>query len=167
MASADAEFDDEFDDELDDDVFDDSESESNDYTVSEFVDEINFALDDAFSGGVWVTGEIEGFKTPKPHYYFDLIEKGDNGNSVKLPASMWGGVANKLMPKLRNAGVEFKNGIKVRVHGRVDYYGPFGKLSLKVDDIDPNFTIGEVQAERDALLRKLKEEGAFAVNKEH
>ncbi len=171
MAPADADFDDElndeFDDELDDDQIDDSESESNDYTVSEFVDEINFALDDAFSSGVWVTGEIEGFKTPKPHYYFDLIEKGDNGNSVKLPASIWGGVANKLMPKLRNAGVEFKNGIKVRVHGRVDYYGPFGKLSLKVDDIDPNFTIGEVQAEREALLRKLKEEGAFAVNKEH
>ena len=167
MARADEEFDDELDHEFDGDEDVESESEGNDYTVSEFVDEINFTLDDAFSGGVWVTGEIEGFKTPKPHYYFDLIEKGDNGNRVNLPASAWGGVANKLMPKLRYAGVEFKNGIKVRVHGRVDYYGPFGKLSLKVDDIDPNFTIGEVQAEREALLRKLKEEGAFTVNKEH
>ena len=162
----DADFEDVFEDDDFDDDFTDG-SAANEYTVSEFIDELNLAIDEAFPGGVWITGEIEGFKTPQPHYYFDLIEKKDGGKSVKLAASIWGGVANKLMPKLRNAGVEFKNGIKVRVHGRLDYYGPFGKISLKVDDIDPNFTIGEVQAEREALLRKLKEEGAFEVNKEH
>ncbi len=159
--------DDAFEDDFDEfeDEFEDDES-SDDYSVSEFIEQLNFSIDEAFPGGVWITGEIEGFREPKPHYYFDLIEKDDDGKSVKLQASMWGGVANKLMPKLRNAGVEFKNGVKVRVHGRLDYYGPFGKISLKVDDIDPNFTIGEVQAEREALLRKLKEEGAFEVNRE-
>ena len=159
--------DDDFEDDLDEleDEFEEDEA-SDDYSVSEFIDQLNFSIDEAFPGGVWITGEIEGFREPKPHYYFDLIEKDDDGKSVKLPASMWGGVANKLMPKLRNAGVVFKNGIKVRVHGRLDYYGPFGKISLKVDDIDPNFTVGEVQAAREALLRKLKEEGAFEVNKE-
>ena len=158
--------DDDFDsDEFEDDLEDD-ESGADDYTVSEFIDQLNFSIDEAFPSGVWITGEIEGFRPPKPHYYFDLIEKGDDGKSVKLGASIWGGVAQKILPKLRNAGVEFKNGIKVRVHGRLDYYGPFGKISLKVDDIDPNFTIGEVQAEREALLRKLKEEGAFEVNRQ-
>lgn len=165
MPNAD-DFDDELEDEFDDDAFGDDEDSGHDFTVGEFIDQLNFAIDEAFPAGIWITGEIEGFKPPKPHYYFDLIEKDADGKSVKLGASIWGGVANKLMPKLRNAGVEIKNGVKVRVHGRVDYYGPFGKISIKIDDIDPNFTVGEVRAEREALLRKLKEEGAFEVNKE-
>mgnify|MGYP003336157022 CR=1 FL=1 len=44
------------------------------------------------------------------------------------------------------------DGMKVRIKGTLDYYAPFGKLSLKMSDIDPRFTLGELALQRDELL---------------
>jgi len=44
------------------------------FTVGQFVDVLNQVMKQAFDGGVWVEGEIEGLKQTGPNMYFTLVE---------------------------------------------------------------------------------------------
>lgn len=132
------------------------------FTVSEFGEVLNGLLDESFEQGVWVEGEIENCKPARPHLYFTLAERGDV--TAQLDIKIWQSALSRLKPKLATAGIELKNGLKVRLLGKPDFYAPFGKLSFLATDIDTRFTLGEIALKRDELIRKLKESGATARN---
>lgn len=155
--------DDEFDDEFDDDEFDEGPGS---YSVSELADAVNVALGDSFDEGVWVWGEITGLSFKAPHTYFTLVEQLPKGKKAQLNVNFWAGEMAKLRPIMVRSGLELANGIRVRVYGDLDFYAPFGKLSLVMRGIDPNFTLGEIALEREALVRKLRELGLYDQNRE-
>ena len=134
------------------------------FTVGEFGKVLNRVLKASFDGGVWVEGEIQGFKKPNPHAYFSIIENVD-GKKEQLNVNIWAGPLKGLQAKLRNHGIELKDGLKVRLFGRPDYYGPFGKLSLVATDIDTQFSAGDIAAKREELIKKLLAAGVDKVNK--
>lgn len=134
------------------------------YTVGQFSQVVNEVLKQTFSDGVWVEGEVQGAKRPNPHLYFTLIENVD-GKKAQLNVNLFAGALRNVEAKLRNLGVELKDGLRVRLYGKPDYYGPFGKLSLNVSDVDTQFTAGDIAQQRAALLKKLMESGATKRNK--
>jgi exodeoxyribonuclease VII large subunit len=162
---------DDFDDELehDDDFFDDDGDESNEagtYSVSELAGTINDVLEESFDEGVWVWGEITGISNKGGHTYFTLVEQLTDGKRAQLNVNLWRGEFNKIRPILMKSGVTLENGLKVRVYGELDFYAPFGKLSLVMRGIDPRFTLGDIAMQRDELIRKLRESGDYDRNKE-
>lgn len=165
-------FDDSFDDDSpNDDSFDDEAprpglTADDAYTVSELAAEIKEILGEVYRGGVWLQGEINGLSVKNKNTYFSLSEPTPDGKRVKLDATLWYGDGLKLAAKMRSAGIELKNDIKVRVRVTVDFYAPFGRLSVHVKDIDPRFTLGEIALEREALIRRLRESGAYERNKQ-
>ena len=134
------------------------------YTVGQFSQVVNEVLKQTFSDGVWVEGEVQGAKRPNPHLYFTLIENVD-GKKAQLNINLFSGALRNVEAKLRNLGVELKDGLRVRLYGKPDYYGPFGKLSLNVSDVDTRFTAGDIAQQRAALLKKLLENGSTKRNK--
>lgn len=134
------------------------------YTVGQFSQVVNEVLKQTFSDGVWVEGEVQGAKRPNPHLYFTLIENVD-GKKAQLNINLFAGALRNVEAKLRNLGVELKDGLRVRLYGKPDYYGPFGKLSLNVSDVDTQFTAGDIAQQRAALLKKLLENGSTRRNK--
>ena len=134
------------------------------YSIGEFVDALNDVLAVGFEPGVWVTGEIDGWRPSNKHYYFQLVERADGVNAT-LNIALWQGVANRLLPTLSRDGVELANGLKIRIYGTIDYYAPTGRLSFKMSDIDTKFTLGDVMANREETLRKLKAEGLLETNR--
>ena len=134
------------------------------YTVGQFSQVVNEVLKQTFSDGVWVEGEVQGAKRPNPHLYFSLIENVD-GKKAQLNINLFAGPLRNVETKLRSLGVELKDGLRVRLYGRPDYYGPFGKLSLNVSDVDTQFTAGDIAQQRAALLKKLLENGTTKRNK--
>ncbi|MEY3745328.1 MAG: exodeoxyribonuclease large subunit [Actinomycetota bacterium] len=134
------------------------------YTVGQFSQVVNEVLKQTFSDGVWVEGEVQGAKRPNPHLYFTLIENVD-GKKAQLNINLFSGALRNVEAKLRNLGVELKDGLRVRLYGKPDYYGPFGKLSLNVSDVDTQFTAGDIAQQRAALLKKLLENGSTKRNK--
>lgn len=138
------------------------------YSISELVDVINATLDETFERGFWVWGEITGLSVKNRHTYFTLVEQEDNGSGKKsqLNVNLWAGDSMKLRPILVKSGLELVNGIKVRIYGSLNFYGPFGRLSLIMRGIDPRFTLGEIALQRDELLRRLKESGDYDRNRE-
>ena len=138
------------------------------FSISELVDVINATLDDTFERGFWVWGEITGLSVKNRHTYFTLVEQDDGGSGkrAQLSVNLWAGDAMKLRPVLVKSGLELVNGVKVRIYGSLNFYGPFGRLSLIMRGIDPRFTLGEIALQRDELVRRLKESGEYDRNKE-
>ena len=134
------------------------------FTVGQFSDILNRVLRASFDEGVWIEGEIEGLKRPNPHVYFSLIENID-GKKAQVNINLFVRELKNVQAKMRQQGIELKDGLKVRLYGRPDYFGPFGKLSIIVSDIDTQFTVGDIAAQREALLKALIEKGVDKPNK--
>lgn len=134
------------------------------FSVGQFTEVLNHVLKASFDEGVWVEGEIQGLRKPNPHAYFTLIENID-GIKAQLNINLFAGPLRNVQAKLRQQGIELKDGLKVRLFGRVEYYGPFGKLNLIATDVDTQFSAGDVAAKREELLRQLMEKGVDKINK--
>ena len=134
------------------------------FSVGQFTEVLNHVLKASFDEGVWVEGEIQGLRKPNPHAYFTLIENVD-GAKAQLNINLFAGPLRNVQAKLRQQGIELKDGLKVRLFGRVEYYGPFGKLNLIATDVDTQFSAGDVAAKREELLRQLMEKGVDKLNK--
>jgi exodeoxyribonuclease VII large subunit len=135
------------------------------FSVGQFTEVLNHVLKASFDEGVWVEGEIQGLRKPNPHAYFTLIENVD-GVKAQLNINLFAGPLRNVQTKLRQQGIELKDGLKVRLFGRVEYYGPFGKLNLIATDVDTQFSAGDVAAKREELLRVLMEKGVDKINKQ-
>jgi exodeoxyribonuclease VII large subunit len=134
------------------------------FSVGQFTEVLNHVLKASFDEGAWVEGEIQGLRKPNPHAYFTLIENVD-GVKAQLNINLFAGPLRNVQAKLRQQGIELKDGLKVRLFGRVEYYGPFGKLNLIATDVDTQFSAGDVAAKREELLRQLMEKGVEKINK--
>ncbi len=133
------------------------------YTVRELADALNQVLRRGFRDGVWVRGEIEGFQTRGGHVYFTLTERTDEGRA-SLPVALFANTAYRLRPVLARHRLRLGDGLSVRIHGAPNVYSPTGRLSLVMDGIDVRFTLGQLAADRDALLARLTEAGLVGRN---
>lgn len=148
-----------------DDVFDDEALDGDvTYSVSEFAELINEALRDGVPAGTWVRGEIQGFNDRPPHQYFTIVDD-TPGVKAQLRVQLFNHQKNRLRPLLERAGVRLKDGVKVRIAGTVDYWAQGGTIGLKMSDIDPRFTLGELALQRAELVKRLKESGLYDRNR--
>jgi len=134
------------------------------YSVSELADAINGVLRSRFDEGVWVRGEIQGWNERGPHAYFRLVEVTDTGKAV-MSVQFFAPQRNKLRSLLLKNGLHLADGLKVRIHGHLDFFAGGGTLGLKMSGIDPRFTLGELALQRDDVLRRLGEAGLLERNR--
>ena len=89
------------------------------FTVGELTDAINAQLKSGFGGGVWVTGEISGYRDQGQHTYFSLVEDID-GKKAMVNVALFANVKRNLRPMLASNRLELQDGTKVRVFGTLD-----------------------------------------------
>ncbi|MDE0614190.1 MAG: exodeoxyribonuclease VII large subunit [bacterium] len=141
------------------------------FTVAELANRIKQVLNDAFGDELWVEGEIRNLSRARSgHMYFDLVEPDpDNGASKQPEASVSVALFRFNRERVeetlrRHGGMAMEDGMKIRILGKLDFWPPGGRLQLYMSGIDPNFTLGELEAERLRLLEKLRDEGLLAKN---
>jgi exodeoxyribonuclease VII large subunit len=117
----------------------------------------------------WVVAEISELKLNySGHCYLELIEKQPGETSVKarIRAVIWSNRYSFIKSFFESStGESIREGFKVLVKVKIEYHQLYG-LSLVITDIDPAYTIGEMAAKRQAIIRRLEEEGVFGMNKE-
>lgn len=133
------------------------------YTVGELAAAINGVLRRGFGDGVWVRGEIQGYAERGPHAYFRIAEQGADGKAV-LNVQLFAGVRTRLRPLLARNGIALADGLQVRIFGTLDMYAPSGQLGLKMTDLDPRFTLGDLALRREAVLQRLRSSGLLDAN---
>ncbi|MET0460917.1 MAG: exodeoxyribonuclease VII large subunit [Ilumatobacteraceae bacterium] len=133
------------------------------YTVSELADAVNSVLRRGFSDGVWVRGEIQGWSERGGHAYFSLADDSP-GRQAVVRVQLFANARMRLRPLLAKHRLRLADGMKVRIFGHLDFYAPGGQLGLKMSDLDPRFTLGDLAQQRDQVLRRLAADGALDVN---
>lgn len=117
----------------------------------------------------WVVGEISDFKeNSSGHCYLELIEKDEKTEHVKakLRATIWARNYRSLKPYFENTtGVALGSGIKILVQCSVNFHPLYG-LSLNIIDIEPSYTLGDLEHQRQQTINRLMDDGVIDMNKE-
>ncbi|MCH5239019.1 MAG: exodeoxyribonuclease VII large subunit [Muribaculaceae bacterium] len=116
--------------------------------------------------GVWVIAELSDVRVAGGHCYMELIEKNEAGQTVaKLRANIWRNTYLQLRQKFYSATQrDISNGIKALVRGSATHHSLYG-LSFNIIDIDPSYTLGDLERIRQEILQNLQREGVIDMNK--
>ncbi|MDL2223415.1 exodeoxyribonuclease VII large subunit [Bacteroidales bacterium OttesenSCG-928-M11] len=139
------------------------------HTLSELMASVSRSIKSSHPASYWIIGETSDVRNNKNgHCYLELIEKDTDSGVVKAKARayIWGQTYQMLRIHFEEqTGQAFTSGIKVLVNVSVDYHIVYG-LGLNILDIDPSYTLGDIQRQRQEILNQLKEEGILTLNKE-
>ncbi len=116
----------------------------------------------------WVTGTLSELRRHgSGHVYFTLAQTDDSGQLLaKCRAVMWRGVAGAIEQRFRQAtGMSLANNQAVMVKVRAQSHAVHG-FTLVVDDIHPEFTVGQLAARLEQIRRQLQAEGLFDRNRQ-
>jgi exodeoxyribonuclease VII large subunit len=136
------------------------------YGVGELAVGITRALSAAFPAEVWVRGELDGLKAANAsgHVYFSLSERNSRrGPTTSIGVALFRTDRLKVERFLRDwPGFALADGIEVRIRARVQY--SYGRISLVMSAVDPVHTLGRLAADRDRVLRALRDDGLLEAN---
>lgn len=116
--------------------------------------------------GAWVVAELSDVRVNGGHCYMELVEKNDAGQTVaKLRATIWQSRFQYIRQKFYAAtGRDVTTGMKVMLNGSASHHVLYG-LSFTVNDIDPSYTLGDMERIRREILMRLHREGILDKNK--
>ncbi len=117
-------------------------------------------LEEMFPSRIWVKAEISAVKSrPGGHCYMELSQSGESGLVAKATAIIWSSKFRLISPYFQSVtGISLQEGINVLVQVQVNYSQLYG-FSLIVNDIDPEYTVGDKERERQETIARLKSEG--------
>ena len=116
----------------------------------------------------WVEAELSECRELRGHCYLELIEKDEQTATpiAKASAKCWASKWAMVRPYFeRTTGQRLVAGMKVLLKVYPQFHEAFG-FSWIVTDIDPTYTLGDMARKRQEIIRQLKEEGVFDLQKE-
>lgn len=101
------------------------------------------------------------------HAYLQLVEKKENSDSVisNIRAIIWANKFKMLQAYFRTiTGTEITEDIKILAKVEVNYHEVYG-MSLIIHDIDPTYTLGDIEKRRQEIIDQLTDDGVINMNK--
>lgn len=144
-------------------------TESQFITLRELQRRVKSALEGQFALPVWVSAEISEIKVNySGHCYLELVEKGgDNGvPTAQARAVMWRSHYPRISGYFEaETGQRLAAGIRILAKVLVSYHELYG-FSLQITDIDPSYTLGDMERQRQQTIAQLQQEGVWDMNRE-
>ena len=116
----------------------------------------------------WVEAELSECREHSGHCYMELIEKDEHSNTpvARASARCWRQTWMMVKPYFeRTTGQQLRAGMKVLVRVYAQFHEAYG-FSWIISDIDPTYTLGDMARKRQEIIRQLKEEGVFDLQRE-
>ena len=138
----------------------------NTITLQEFNNRIKRLLADPSVMNCWVVAETTDVRINQ-HCYLQLLEKNPKtGTTVaKIKAIIWGSQFRFLNARFKQVtGRDIGNDMKIMVCLSVNYSPQYG-LTVVINDINPEFTLGDMERQRQEILNRLTQEGIIGQNK--
>jgi exodeoxyribonuclease VII large subunit len=137
------------------------------YTLQDIASEIKDVLDTQFERSFWVKTEINKLNhyTYSGHAYPELVDKHNGKIVAQMRSLIWKNDFDRInLNFLRTVKEPLKDGIKVLMLCTITFDAVYG-LSLRIHDIDPSFSLGDLELEKKQSIEKLQAEGLFDKNK--
>ena len=137
------------------------------FSLLEVTRSIQKTLADRYGSSFWVKAEMNKLNhyPHSGHCYPDLVEKKDGKVIAQLRSVLWKDDYLRINHSfLRLVKTPLKDGISMLFCARITF-DPVHGLSLRIIDIDPAFSLGELEREKIETLEKLRAAGIFDRNK--
>lgn len=129
---------------------------------------VHEAVSNALPDEYWVEAELAECRERNGHCYMELVEKDERSNSpiAKASAKCWRQTWTLLHATfLRATGQPLHAGMKVLLRVYPQFHEAYG-FSWIVSDIDPTYTIGDLARRRQEIIKTLKAQGVFDLQRE-
>lgn len=138
------------------------------YSLSDLMNELQMVIRSSFDQTYWVVAELANVSgSARGHMYMELVEKSDSQIIAKARANLWSSKRAQITAAFEDVTQEtIKAGMKVLLQLSVDFHPIYG-LSFQVLDIDPSYSLGELERQKQECIKRLKEEGLFDFNQQY
>ena len=133
----------------------------------EFQTRLKQGIECLFPSRVWIRAEVSAIKARNGgHCYMELSQSDANGLLAKANAIIWSSKYRFIAPYFESVtGSPISEGMTVLVEVQVNYSQLYG-FSLIVNDIDPEYSLGVQELERQKTIERLNKEGLMGLQKE-
>ena len=124
-------------------------------------------VESLFPKRIWVKAEVSAVKARSGgHCYLELSQSSDKGLEAKASAIIWSSKYRLIAPYFESVtGSPIQEGMVILVEVQVSYSELYG-LSLIINDIDPEYSLGVKELERQKTIERLQNEGLMGLQKE-
>ncbi len=140
--------------------------EKNFLDLFEFQSKLKEGIECLFPSHLWVRAEVSAIKARNGgHCYLELSQSGENGLVAKANAIIWASKYRFIAPYFESvAGSPISEGMVILVQVQANYSQLYG-FSLIINDIDPEYSLGQKELERRRTIERLGKEGLLELQK--
>jgi len=137
------------------------------FSLLEVANSIQKTISSRYTSSYWVKAEMNKLNhySHSGHCYPELVEKKDNKVIAEMRAVLWKGNFDRINAQfLKTLNEPLKDGIKILFLTQINFDPKYG-ISLNILDIDPSYTLGDLEKEKQQNIIRLKKENLFDKNK--
>lgn len=137
------------------------------FTLQQVVSSIRKTIEERYQQAYWVKAEMHKLNLyPSGHAFPELVQKENDKIVAQINGSIWNHNFQRINKQFMQVVKEpLKEGTTLLMQVKIAFSETFG-LSLQILDIDPNYTLGELQREREETLKKLQAERILNANQQ-
>lgn len=136
------------------------------YSLFELNEYIKRVIALNFTEAIWVNAELGQVKEVRGQVYMDLLQHSEEENQITAQASavIWYKSYLFIRKKLGELlPAILTEGSKILVKVKVEYHERYG-MKLVIEDIDPSYTIGQMEMARQKIIENLRSAGVIEDN---
>ena len=136
------------------------------FSLLEVTKSIEKALAERYTTSFWVKAEMNklNFYKHSGHCYPDLVEKHDGKVVAQIRSVLWKDDYQRINKTfLETLKEPLRDGVKILFLARISFTPLYG-LTLVISDIDPSYTLGDLEQEKQQAIKKLHSQGIFHNN---
>lgn len=167
-----------------------------DWTVGTLCKRVAQVIDSALPQQIWLVGEVVQARQNRGHWWIELADPidiptqdghqlivpdqgeraalGRHRNSSSLTAVLWSGVYKRLLrarlPETTSEDTEsnlpLQEGLQVRFLVHLEFRTEGGRLQIVIDDVDLEYTQGQLALTKERILSELKKRGLLELNRQ-
>jgi len=137
------------------------------FSLSQVAASVKRTIAERYTSAFWVKAEINKLNhyPHSGHCYPDLVEKIEGKVVAEMRSVLWRGDFQQINQRFLNTLQEpLKDGISVLMLVSISFDAVYG-ISLRIIDIDPSFSLGELTREKQETITLLKKEQIFDTNR--
>ena len=133
----------------------------------EFQSRLKKGVESLFPNRLWVRAEVSAVKARNGgHCYLELSQSDQSGLIAKASAIIWSSKYRFIAPYFQSVtGSPLQEGMVILVEVQPTYSQLYG-FSLIINDIDPEYSLGLKELERQQTIERLQKEGLMDLQKE-
>ncbi len=141
--------------------------EKNFLDLFEFQSKLKDGIECLFPSRLWVRAEVAAVKARNGgHCYLELSQSNENGLVAKANAIIWSSKYRFIAPYFESVtGSPISEGMVILAEVQANYSQLYG-FSLIINDIDPEYSLGQKELERQRTIERLSKEGLLELQKD-